>query len=639
MNNCLNNQLAKALFNDHQDGILVVSQQHNISYVNPAAKAYSPQRRLHSYCINQGKITNEKLKSLSLHVLKNDKSIKKQINSKHYILSPINFEGSPSCLIKFSTRTMLEQVNTNIKMGLCIFDKFGNILEHNDQLNLITKNEPKHITQFTRTPLEQLLNYCDKNQCLATWHATNVVKPSQRNHHYELAISNYQDAYLMQVRDVSRHKILHKELSLLATIDPLTGLANRQVFEDRLSEALKRSKRNKQQVAFVLLDLDNFKQINDSLGHQAGDKLLVTLAERLKKNVRNSDTLARLGGDEFCIIFEQVSSHESLRKKLKLIANQINKPIEIASQKVACKASIGVCLCHGELDEVEVYKRADAAMYQAKNATRGSIKIHQETELFNQHESISEQLEQQIDYSQFELFFQPSMDTETRELCSIEALLRWRENGKACLPKEFIKVMERSGHFVEIESWVIHEACRCRKTWQEQKVLSDKVPITINISQSYFYYPGFIKHLSNEINRFSLEPSMIELDIKESCVLEGIKKSQKILSELNQLGVKIALDQFGTGVSSICMLHNHPISRIKLDRSLINEPNKQNWQLINGIIQAAHPLKVKVVAEGVECHATLTKLKQECCDAVQGYLLSRPAKFKVMQQFIKNHSL
>lgn len=630
MINRINTELTELIFNSHQAGVLIVSNTHHLLYSNKQASHLNTKQKTF-FCDSSDKLTHLQLKE-NLHT-------HKQFSIKNLTVSivPIEYNNQPCKLISLDGNAPQADVVSKLNLGLISFDMKGNIISTNDYFDDICKRQVKHIEELLYDPYSQIFDAVNPSLTSHCHWQSIKLKYLPRNRHYEYVINQHHQHYLLQIRDVTQLTLKHRELQQQAALDPLTGLANRQVFEDRLSQALIRTKRNQQKLALALLDLDDFKQVNDSLGHHVGDQLLNAIALRLKEHVRKSDTVARLGGDEFCIIFEQVNSEQSVRTKLRKLNDVLSRPIMLQGHTLYPKASLGACITDGSLDENEIYKRADAAMYGAKNMKRGSVKLHQVTESFNHSSSIKEQLNNEIDYSQFELFFQPSVTTNDQQICSIEALLRWRENGKPSLPKEFFNVIESEGHANKIESWVIHEACRCRKTWAEKKLIDSSVPISINISKSYFYHPNFLPHLHNEIARFNISPEMIELDIQESCLTSSEKKSFQITKKLADLGVKIAIDRFGSSHTSLRTLHDYPIDRIKLDRKLVTNLDTVNSSLVKSIINAAQQLNIEVVGEGVESDELADFYTDCCCDALQGYMISRPAKQHNLEQFLRSH--
>lgn len=615
----------------HHSGFLIVTPERHVIYANNKIKQVNENKKLALLCEKQTKLIHS---SLSLQ-LSQEKQAPFQLSQFAVTITEVEYESKRCFLIKFTEQKPEQTVtlNNKVQLGLITFTLNGDVISTNPYFDAICSKDIKHIEQLIYGKLESIVNTKKSLMGSCNWQSIKL-KHMPRNRFYEYTIDCHHEHYLLQIRDVTRLTLKHQELKAQATTDPLTGLANRQVFDDRLSQSVIRAKRNQHKVGLVLIDLDDFKQINDSLGHQAGDKLLSEIANRLKTYVRKSDTIARLGGDEFCIIFEEVQSEKSVRDKLKKLSDAIAQPITLKNQRIFPKASLGACITDGEIEENEIYKRADAAMYSAKNMKRGSIKIHQLTQSYHHKSSIQDQLRQDIDYSQFELFFQPSVTPRSHNVCSIEALLRWRENGKPCLPKTFFDVIEQEGHANTIESWVIHEACRCRSNWASKRLVDNKVPVSINVSKSYFYHPNFIPHLQNEINRFGLNPGMIEVDVEESILLMSEKKAIQITKQLETLGVKIAIDHYGDSHTSLRTLHAFPISRIKLDRSLTNCTSTLNNMLVKSIIHAAQALNIEVVGEGIET-PELEQFFTECnCDALQGYRISRPTKEQTLETFL-----
>jgi diguanylate cyclase (GGDEF)-like protein len=618
---------------NHPYGFLIVSQSQQLLYSNIQAKEINLSG--HLFCPNTKTLVHSELNSLVSE--SNTEQI--QLDSLEVVIQPIEYHEQDCRLIKLISNKPQSDLSNKVNLGLVSFDLTGKIISTNNFFRKIIKQPVYHIEELIYGNVDDFLSIAKSNSSKRSHWQTIKLKHISRNRHYEFLVNQHQQHCLLQLRDVTRLTLKHKELQQKATIDPLTGLANRKVFEDRLSQALIRTTRNQQKLALVIIDLDDFKQVNDSLGHQVGDELLHLVAMRIKQHVRKSDTTARLGGDEFCVIYEQIKSSQIVKDKLRKLNEAIGMPITLQGQTLFIKASLGACITDGELDESETFKRADAAMYSAKKMKRGSIKIHQETGSFNHNKSIKQQLNKEINYNQFELFFQPSVTTNEHNVCSIEALLRWRKNGKAFLPKGFFNVIESEGHANKIESWVVHEACRCRKSWSVKRLVSDEVPISINISKSYFYHPNFIPHLKNELARFNLSPHMVELDIEENVLTSAEKKSSEIIKKLADIGVTIAIDHFGASHASLRTLHHFPVRRIKLDKQLVANLNPENNLLVKSIIHAAQELNIEVVGEGVE-NKEIVKFYTECdCDALQGFIIARPKKQQALENFLQNFAI
>lgn len=428
-------------------------------------------------------------------------------------------------------------------------------------------------------------------------------------------------------RDITAQKQAAAEIEHLAYHDQLTGLANRRLLQDRIAQALGSAARRDAQIALLYLDLDHFKDVNDSIGHQAGDHLLQSVAGRLLGCIRKEDTLARIGGDEFVIMLSDVGRAEDVVGVAHKIIREINLPFKLGHNEMNVTPSIGISMYPQDgRDSDTLLKHADAALYQAKQAGRATFRfftsaLHDETlERLN----IQRLLGKAVGNREFELYYQPQVRLRDGVIVGCEALIRWNPPGiEQVMPARFIPVAEHSDLIVKIGEWVIREVCGQSRAWQDQGL---NIKIAFNVSARQFTRPpAFLVALRGALAATGANPALLEIELTESLLLDqhGIGE---VLGEIRALGIHLALDDFGTGYSSLSYLHRLPINILKIDRSFISgrEGNGANAEMVKTIIGMAHNLKMGVIAEGVETSEQSLLLASLGCEVGQGYYYSRP---------------
>ncbi|MBF0381586.1 MAG: EAL domain-containing protein [Magnetococcales bacterium] len=422
---------------------------------------------------------------------------------------------------------------------------------------------------------------------------------------------------------------LEAKLKQQAEFDTLTGLPNRALFHDRLKQALLMVERTKTQGALMFIDLDRFKYINDNMGHDYGDQLLVQAAKRLVSCVRKADTVARFGGDEFTVIIQNIH-HESLAE---LIAKKINaeliKPFKLGVEEVQISGSIGITIFpHDSLDFDELLKNADTAMYKTKESGRNGFHFFTSEMNHSAHKRMAfdVQLQAALELEEFVIHYQPIIDISSRRVEGVEALVRWQHpGGKLKTPKEFIPLMEESGLIVPLGKWVLKKATQQAKKWFDMGLAP--LRLSINISNRQLDdNDEFIESIKNALFESGLAAESLELEITENSMMEKLNNGIETCDKLKELGVKISLDDFGTGYSSIGLLRKLPIEKLKIDTSFINGVNNDpdNAATVAAIITMAKKLDLAVVAEGVETKDQLIFLEQNRCCKVQGYYFFKP---------------
>ncbi len=433
--------------------------------------------------------------------------------------------------------------------------------------------------------------------------------------------------YLVNIHDITDRRKAEEHLSYLANYDTLTGLPNRSLFLDRMQHAIARTQRNNTLLAVLFIDLDGFKVINDSLGHQAGDSLLREIGLRLLDNVRASDTVARLSGDEFTVVLGDISQVAHIEAISEKLIRVINQPLEIDGQKVRISASIGITVFPFSegVDVYELLQQADSAMYEAKRTGKNRHRFYTASPLKTESRRLRIERELRLALSRDELHveFQPRLALRGLSVCGAEALMRWSnpEFGQVP-PGEFIPMMEASGLIREATVWILSEAVKQMTGWP----ISDDFKLSINISSHQLENEHLLAELSTCLEAARLPMSRLEIEITESGLINHAKTAGRVLHEIKEYGITIALDDFGSGYSSLGYLRQFPIDCLKIDRSFIAElPDSPNSAaIVTAVISLAKTLRLKVCAEGIETPEQLSFLNAHGCREGQGYLFARP---------------
>jgi len=430
------------------------------------------------------------------------------------------------------------------------------------------------------------------------------------------------------VMDITDRKMAEQRVAHMAHHDALTGLPNRVLLRDRIQHAIAQAHRAGTKLAVLFIDLDRFKTINDSLGHQLGDRLLQAVASRILVCVREGDTVARVGGDEFVIVIPGIETSADASTVSGKILEVLGNPFHLHGNDLHVGASIGISLYPSDGGDAETLMRnADTAMYAAKDAGRGNFKF------FTQHMNVAAQqrlsletaLRRAIENNEFELFYQPMFDLSDRTITGFEALVRWRQPGVAEIvePDEFIAVAEESSLIVPIGDWVLREALTQAQAWQ-----TPERPLTmaINVSANQLSRRTFVERVRQLVQETRIDPALIELEVTESVIIEGTSEARDALDQIAALGVNLAIDDFGTGYSGLAYLKRLPIDTVKIDQSFVRDLtiDPDDAAIVTAIVAMASSLAVDVVAEGVETEEQLAELKRLGCKRAQGYLLARP---------------
>ncbi len=432
------------------------------------------------------------------------------------------------------------------------------------------------------------------------------------------------------IEDTSQQRELHTQLERLAYLDPLTGLENRRMFNDRLEQALRQVSRHGTALALLFIDLDGFKQINDSLGHDAGDELLVAVARRIRQQVRDEDIVARLGGDEFIVLLShQRDSNAAVVVARKILA-ALGEPVLLRGGKVGIGASIGITVAPEDGMSSELLLRnADLAMYRAKELGRNNAQYFSEAmhQRIGARQSLEEQLQQAIREEQFVVHFQPLVDLREHRITGFEALARWQHADGERLPASFLPVAEQSGLIVALGEIILRKACQ---QLRELQLLGfDAQTVSVNLSARQFRDPGLIERIERILAQTDLAARWLELEITEAMLMQDIAQATGILEQLKALGVGIAIDDFGTGHSSLGTLSGLPVSKLKVDRSFVRNllESSRDRAITTAVIALGRQLELTVVAEGVETAEQSDFLLHHHCSAQQGYEFSAPVAF------------
>ena len=450
--------------------------------------------------------------------------------------------------------------------------------------------------------------------------------------------------YVATITDFTMSKEVADEIKNLAFYDPLTHQPNRRLLLDRLRQALASSARNGRQGALLFIDLDNFKTLNDTLGHNLGDLLLQQVAQRLTSCVREGDTVARLGGDEFVAMLEDLSEHalESAAQTEEVgekILAALSQPYQLAMHEYRSSASIGATLFSGHQQSIEeLLKQADIAMYQAKKASRNTLRFFDPKmqDAVNAHAALEGELRKALESQQFHLHYQIQVDSSRRPL-GAEALIRWLhpERGLA-LPAQFIPLAEETGLILPIGLWVLETACAQLKAWQKNALTRDLV-LAVNVSAKQFRQEDFVAQVRATVQRHAINPALLKLEITESLLLEKVDDTIATMNALHEIGVQFSLDDFGTGYSSLQYLRKLPLDQLKIDQSFISDiaPNINDETIVHTIIAMAQSLNLDVIAEGVETEEQLQLLLSNGCTHYQGYLFGKPLPIAQFEASLK----
>ena len=443
--------------------------------------------------------------------------------------------------------------------------------------------------------------------------------------------------------EIHQRNMIEHQLNHQANHDSLTALPNRALLEDRLEHALTRAIRTRGRFSVMFLDLDNFKVINDSLGHAIGDQLLKKLVHRISSVVRHEDTLARFGGDEFTLVLESIKSVEELSLIAGKILQVASQPIKIAHHEITVTLSIGITVYPDDANNVEqLLSNADMAMYRAKARGRNNYEffVHEMTLQANRRHELSVELRHALSRNEFQVFYQPKVDLETDTVTGLEALLRWHNPRLGHIrPAEFIPVLEETGLIIPVGEWVLEQACQLIKKRQIQ--YKPALQIAVNVSLRQCHDQSFLSRVEKIISGKGIRTGMLEFEVTESLLADSVLGAADTLTSLQKMGIRIAIDDFGTGYSSLNYLYRFPIDTIKIDASFIAGLSlaQKNNDIVSTIIAMANRLNMRCVAEGVETNEHVMFLQQQRCHLAQGFFFSQPVPASKLDGIVELHSV
>jgi diguanylate cyclase (GGDEF)-like protein len=430
--------------------------------------------------------------------------------------------------------------------------------------------------------------------------------------------------------DEIRHQALH---------DHLTGLPNRFLVVDRAEQMLARAQRHSTDIALMFVDLDGFKDVNDSLGHHVGDQILKAVATRFSAVIRDTDTVGRLGGDEFVVLTECAGLSAGPEMVAERLLNSLSLPFDLGGEcrsPISISASIGIAIGRREGVE-ELLRDADIALYAAKGAGKKCSVVFEGAmrEAIQLHHELETDIRMALSESQYYLVYQPIFDLETMTLLGVEALLRWEHPSRGVLPPdEFIPVLEETGLIHEVGAWVLEEACRQARVWHDQ---GRTLNVSVNISARQLEGGTLIGHVSTALRRYSIDPDLLMIEITETVLMRDAAEALRQLQELKKIGVRIAIDDFGTGHSALAYLRQFPVDAIKIDRTFVTDVahSPEGRALMQTFVQLGKALRLETIAEGIEDNSQLEVIRSERCDSAQGFLFARPMPADAIEQLFE----
>jgi len=441
------------------------------------------------------------------------------------------------------------------------------------------------------------------------------------------------------IMDITERRAAEEQINFLAYHDELTQLPNRNLFLDRLQQAIFEADRNEHLVAVFFLDLDRFKTINDSLGHTVGDQVLIQAAKRLQSILRAGDTISRLGGDEFSIVLSNIDNVMDCTLIAEKLLESMSKPLIIGDRELVVTVSIGITIYPFDNAEIQgLLKNADMAMYHAKEAGRANYQFYSSSmaDRASERMGLEMNLRRALNENELVMHYQPILDLNSGEIVGVESLVRWMHPQRGLIgPDNFISIAEETGLIVPLGRWVLRTTCEHAKALDNMGLVIPK--FAVNLSPRQFRDPNLIQGIRTIIEESDFDPKRLDLEITENLLMSDIDSVQQQLYDLTQLGIDLSIDDFGTGYSSLSYLRQLPISNLKIDRSFVKElpDNADDSAIVSSTISMAHFLGMKTIAEGIETRDQLRFLKEAGCDIAQGYLISRPLPLNELSRFIK----
>ena len=586
----------------------------------------------------------------SVHILKPSAIVNRNLNGKPYRMVGANQDVTDLRLAQVAlqqSEQRLQLMVQNLPVGAVYLE--GNNIYMNSAATVITGYRHNDILTVkdwftTLFPSSSQSEYKQYQRD----HKKSFTKT--RLHHFKHKDGSQRwlefDAFLYQageawiITDVTNRKEAEANLEHLAFYDPLTTLPNRSSFELTFKKLLARAKRNQQQFAIMLLDMDQFKQVNDTYGHLIGDKLLTQFAMRLQQSLPTDNTLARLGGDEFVILIEDIQSSAEVASLANFLLKELQTPYSIAQRlELTVTVSIGISIfpAHAQ-DTMRLLRNADTALYLAKANGRNTYSFYTErlTDDIEQRMSLEAKLRKAFKLKQFVVYYQPVMEAKSNRIVGAEALVRWQSPDGLIAPDEFIPLAEEMGLISTIGAWVLQQACEDMARWLKAGLCIQKM--AVNFSPVQFERDDLVELITQTLAVSGLPAHYLDVEITENTLISNIDKVEAVVHALKDKGISISIDDFGTGYSSLAYIKRLSVNNIKIDRSFVQDipEDKNDLQLVSTIITMGHNLNLKVIAEGIETPQQLAFFQKECCDYYQGYLVSKPVPKDIFEAMLKH---
>ncbi len=547
------------------------------------------------------------------------------------------------------SKQQLDIAVNNMSLGLCMYDGEGRVVLRNNAFAQVYGLSPDQVTpgmtlkQVVELRIANGIFAGDSPQQYLAERLTPVTSDVCKIHHLNtgrsIAITQRPlpgGGWVTTQEDITESRIVEKRLAFLAHHDALTGLANRALLHDRIELALTRVRRG-EEVAVLFLDLDHFKSVNDTFGHATGDELLRIVAGRLRSGLRETDTIARLGGDEFAILLVGAKQPEGAGVVAQRIVDIMNAPINIDGKQIRVGVSIGIATAPYDAETTSgLLKCADLALYRAKADGRGTHRFFEAEMDSRMHArlKLEQDLREAVAEGGFMLHYQPLVNLETNEVSGFEALIRWNHDERGMIsPADFIPLAEETGLIIPIGQWVLKQACRDAAAWAKP------LKVAVNLSRAQLMSPGIVENVAAILAETGLSPGRLQLEITETAVMHDAAKAAQLLNELRSMGVEIAMDDFGTGHSSLSCLRGFPFNKIKIDRSFVNDltSSLEARSILRTIVALAKVLGMSTTAEGIETAEQLDIVRAEGCGEMQGYFFSRPKPITEFSHFTRSN--
>nr|MDJ0805921.1 EAL domain-containing protein [Gammaproteobacteria bacterium] len=503
----------------------------------------------------------------------------------------------------------------------------------------------RHIKSFNADQ-DLMLEMWDQVSAGGTWQGELQNYHKNGNEHWiRLSVSPVRDSdnkishFIGIGEDITQKRIQEEQIRYQAQYDALTGLPNRVLAQDRLEQAIRLVARTDNKVALIFVDLDDFKKVNDTLGHDIGDTLIYEAAQRLKSAIRGSDTVARIGGDEFLIIVQQINNLNTIETIANNIIEIFNRSFHLGDSEFIVTASLGITLFPDDgTNSKELMRAADLAMYQSKLEGKNTHHFFSPSmdEATREYSILEQQLHNALDRREFHVVFQPIVRLSDEYPVGCEALIRWYNPELGTVePERFIPVAEQTGLIISIGEYVLRQACKEIATWNTNH--EPQLFVAVNLSPRQFWYSGFNELVTDVLQESGLSPDLLELEITESMIIRDHRDTEQIIQKLNTQGIKLAMDDFGTGYSSLYQLKSFPFDKLKIDRSFVQdlETDSDDDAVVRAAVALAHGLDLEIVAEGIENENQRHILTNENCQYGQGYLFSRPVNAEKLNDYLR----